>query len=194
METHLPRVQTQGTYFSHYNTEFEGQAPQDAASPEQAVENAILTIREILTEEQRKTRRHALPDLAPHVPIEHLQPVKSKASKVRSGLLSGLKALRSNSFKPRSQHAGWLAAFALVLWQPMPVLIAMFIGFVLVLLGYVIFGPERMTQVRFQLLSRIPRGFAFRRAMPELTLRREPQPDIFEDLPDPFDRITSKTR
>ncbi|WP_040650570.1 hypothetical protein [Roseovarius sp. 217] len=194
METHLPRVQDPKMYFSHHNTEFEGRAPRDAASTEQAVENAITTIREILTEERRKTRRNALPELAPHVPVEYLEPVKAKATARRVRLLSRIKSLRPRSLEVKPHQVGWLAAFALVWWQPLPVLIAMFIGFVLVFLGYAIFGPERMTQVRSRLLRWLPRDFAFRPTMPELKLRREPQPDIFEDLPDPFDRIAYKSR
>lgn len=194
METHLARVQNPTTHFSQHNTEFSGEAPQDAASTEQAVENAILTIREILTEERRKTRRHALPDLAPHVPDEHLEPVKSKLSRRRIALWSRVKALHSQSFTLNFRHAGWLVVFALVLWQPLPVLIAMFIGFWMVLFSYAIFGAQRMKQLRSQLLHRIPRSFSLRRAIPELWLRREPEPDIYLNRPDPFDRIAVKAR
>ena len=194
METHLPRVPTQKTYFSHHNSELPGHSPVDAVSTEQAVENAMSTIREILTEERRKTRRHVLPDLAPHVPVEYLQPVNAPASKRRDGLLARLKNLRPQAVRVTPQHAGWLAAFALVLWQPMPVLIAMFLMFWIVFFGYAIFGPERMTHLRSRVTRRIARLLEQRRTLPELRLRREPEPDVFADRPDPFERIASKAR
>jgi hypothetical protein len=194
METHLPRVPIQKTYFSHHNPELPGRSPVDAVSTEQAVENAMSTIREILTEERRKTRRHVLPDLAPHVAMEHLQPVHAQAPKRRGNLLARLKKFRPHALRLKPRHAGWLAAFALVLWQPMPVLIAMFIGFWIVFLGYALFGPERMTHLRTRVTRRIARLLEQRRALPELRLRREPEPDVFADRPDPFERIAPKAR
>tara|TARA_R100000935_G_C2777510_1_gene140275 strand:+ start:277 stop:861 length:585 start_codon:yes stop_codon:yes gene_type:complete len=194
METHLPRVPNQKTYFSHHNSELPGRSPADAVSTEQAVENAMSTIREILTEERRKTRRHVLPDLAPHVPVEHLEPVRAQTPKRRVAVLSRLMNLRPRALKLKPHHAGWLAAFALVLWQPMPVLIAMFIGFWMVFLGYALFGPERMTHLRSRVTRRMARLLEQRRALPELRLRREPEPDVFADRPDPFERIAPKTR
>ncbi|MFU8776822.1 MAG: hypothetical protein ACNA7M_04040 [Roseovarius sp.] len=154
----------------------------------------MTTIREILTEERRKTRRHALPDLAPHVPVEHLEPVRGRALVRRIGLLARIKGVAWRPMRRRPRHAGWLAAFALVLWQPLPVLIAMFIGFWLVFIGYALFGPERMTHLRSQLRARISGVMKQRRRWPELRLRREPEPDVFADRPDPFERILPPTR
>ncbi|MGK8235491.1 hypothetical protein ACLGGT_15155 [Roseovarius sp. MS2] len=154
----------------------------------------MSTIREILTEERRKTRRHVLPDLAPHVPVEHLEPVRAQTPKRRAAVLSRLMNLRPRALKLKAHHAGWLAAFALVLWQPMPVLIALFIGFWMVFLGYALFGPERMTHLRSRVKRRMARLLEQRRALPELRLRREPEPDVFADRPDPFERIAPKTR
>jgi hypothetical protein len=183
METHLPRVPIQKTYFSHHNSELPGRSPVDAASTEQAVENAMSTIREILTEERRKTRRHVLPDLAPHVLVEHLEPVRKQAKTPRAGVLSRLSGLRPSVRHLKPRHAGWLGAFALVLWQPLPVLI-----------GYALFGPERMTQLRARLKRRVA-GLSLRsRTWPELRLRREPEPDVFADRPDPFERISTKAQ
>ena len=194
METHLPRVPIQKTYFSHHNSELPGRSPVDAASTEQAVENAMSTIREILTEERRKSRRHVLPDLAPHVLVEHLEPVRKQAKTPRAGVLSRLSGLRSSVRHLKPRHAGWLGAFALVLWQPLPVLIAMFIGFWLVFIGYALFGPERMTQLRARLKRRVA-GLSLRSSIwPELRLRREPEPDVFADRPDPFERISTKAQ
>lgn len=189
METHVPRTAVQKTYFSHHNPELPGRSPADAASTEQAVENAIATIREILTEERRKTRRHVLPDLAPHVPVDHVAPARSKSGARRAGLVARVKGLRLKPY-----HAGWLVAFALVLWQPMAVLIVLFIAFWLVVIGYAVFGPERMMQLRSRGMRRAAKLWEQRHTRPRLKLRREPEPDVFADRPEPFERITLETR
>lgn len=189
METHLLRGQTSRTYYPNHNTEFQGSAPDDAVSTELAVKNAVSTIRSLLTEERRKKRRQALPDLAPHISVEHLEPVANKSAVRRISLWSRIKTVH---LLPR--HMGWLALFVLVLWQPLPVLIAMFIGFWMVFLGYAIFGADRVTQLRIQMLRRMARSLTFSRRLPKLQLRREAAPDPFADRPDPFERIVHEAR
>lgn len=175
----------QNPYFMHA-TEFEGRAPADAASTEIAVENAKMTIRALISDNRRALRREALPELAPQVEISALEPLSATRAAPeprKPGLARRLHALR-----PGPRHLFWALAFGLVWWQPVATLIAMFIGFCCVLTGQMVFGAERMQQIRGTILHRLSR------LAPRLTLRRVPEPDPFAGRPDPLDRIVSEPR
>ncbi len=160
METFFSRGQNPQIFLTHDDTEFEGHPPEDAASTEIAVQNATRTIREILTEDRRRASRRALPELAPQVPEDYLEPLPGQVwapprTGVRRRIVDRLKRLRG--FRPNVWHAFWALAFLIVLWQPVVVLVTLFIGFWIVLLGHVVFGATRMRQLRIVIVSFMPR-------------------------------------
>ena len=166
METYFSRAQNPQVFLSHDDSEFEGHPPVDAASTEIAVENAKQTIREILTEERRKASRRALPELAPQLSEDYLEPLPGQVwGRRRSGLRHRFDDLlkRLKGFRPGAWHLFWASAFVLVLWQPVVVLVTLFIGFWLVLLGHVIFGDARMRRLRDGALALVPRRWMPRR-------------------------------
>ncbi|SFO31975.1 hypothetical protein SAMN04487859_1263 [Roseovarius lutimaris] len=197
MTTQSPGGANPQSYLPHVGSEFEGHAPADAASTEEAVENAMATIREILSEDRRATSRRSLPDLAPEGLASHLVarpkrgPKKAKKATAEPGKPARLgdRVARLKALRPKPRHAFWLAAFAVVWVWPMFVLAILFVGFWLVVLGAAVFGLERMKDLRDKALDAAPKSWRILRDWPPLTLRREPEPDPFEHRPDPFDRI-----
>ena len=203
MTTQSPRGVNPQSYLPHVGSEFEGHAPADAASTDEAVHNAMATIREILTEERRTKSRQSLPDLAPGTVASHLVvrpkrgPKKAKKAAPKSAMTAKLADIgkpadliaRLKTLRPKPHHGLWLAAFALVWWWPMFVLAPLFVGFWLVVLGAAVFGLDRMKDLRGKALAALPKSWALPREWPQLSLRREAEPDPFEHRPDPFERI-----
>ncbi len=163
----------------------------------------MATIREILTEERRTKSRQSLPDLAPGTVASHLVvrpkrgPKKAKKAAPKSAMTAKLADIgkpadliaRLKTLRPKPHHGLWLAAFALVWWWPMFVLAPLFVGFWLVVLGAAVFGLDRMKDLRGKALAALPKSWALPREWPQLSLRREAEPDPFEHRPDPFERI-----
>ena len=163
----------------------------------------MATIHEILTEERRTISRRSLPDLAPGALASHLvarprrgpkNATKAAAKSTKTSKLGGflkpadmMARLKATPVKPH--HAFWLVAFALVLVWPMLVLATLFVGFWMVVLGAAIFGLEWKKGLRGKAFAALPKIWALPRDWPPLTLRREAEPDPFEHLPDPLDRI-----
>ncbi|MDT8328844.1 MAG: hypothetical protein RQ750_15905 [Roseovarius sp.] len=203
MTTQTPRGAYPQSYLPHVGSEFEGHAPADASSTDEAVENAMATIRDILTEERRTSSRRSLPDLAPGLIGTHLVPrpkrrakqpqssvSKGRASRRLAGLGTPAALMaRLKGLRPKPVHSLWLAAFGLVLWWPMLVLVILFIAFWLVVLGAAVFGVERMQGLRAKVIEVLPTGWALPKGWPPLMLRRRPEEDPFEAMPDPFERI-----
>lgn len=197
MEYDLRRAGGSGLYPPHPDREFEGRPPPDAASTDIAVQNAIATINSIMNEDRRRANIDTLPDLAPQVALQSVQPHAKKkpqkakaAPKARVGFWSRLRA-----FRPEPRHATWALVFAAVLIWPRAVLIVGFALFCLALIGVAIFGPERMTGLRDRLrggaeiaLPQIGIG-RLRDIVARLRAAREVEPDPFEGRPDPFERI-----
>ncbi|SHL62014.1 hypothetical protein SAMN05444414_1235 [Roseovarius marisflavi] len=164
----------------------------------------MATIHEILTEERRTISRRSLPDLAPGASASHLvarpkrgrkNATKAAAKSTRTSKLGGflkpadvMARLKATPVKPH--HAFWLVTFVLVLVWPMLVLATLFVGFWMVVLGAAIFGLEWMKGLRSKAFATLPEIWALSRDLPPLTLRREADPDPFEHLPDPFERIS----
>ncbi|PIV77845.1 MAG: hypothetical protein COW54_12745 [Rhodobacteraceae bacterium CG17_big_fil_post_rev_8_21_14_2_50_63_15] len=159
METHFSLGHQQNNFLTHDDTEFVGHPPSDALTSEIAAENALITIRQILIEDRRRHRRNALPDLAPQVPVEFLEPLPRRAwEEQRGGPASRLRTALQRLIGGRldARLLFWLAAFVLVLWQPVVVLVTLFGTFWLVLLGHVIFGVSRMKRLRDVVLGLLP--------------------------------------
>ncbi|SLN64160.1 hypothetical protein ROG8370_02965 [Roseovarius gaetbuli] len=204
MTAQSPRGVNPQSYLPHVESELEGHAPADASSTDEAVENAMATIRDILTEERRTTSRRSLPDLAPGALASHLvarpkrgpQKAKKAAGKLTKTFKLGgmfksgdpMARLKATRIKPR--HALWVLPFGVVMVWPTFVLATLFVGFWLVVLGAAVFGIEGMKDLRAKALAVLPDSWAMPRDWPPLTLRREVEPDPFEHRPDPFERIS----
>lgn len=151
METFFARGPRAPSYLPHDDTEFEGHPPEDARSTEIAVENAKRTIRQILTEERRRSHRDALPDLAPQVAVDYLEPLPRRDWSRPRGPLARLRGFRADV-----RHVFWPCLFGLVIWQPLLVLVALFVFFCIVLAGQAVFGAERMEALRLAALDLVP--------------------------------------
>lgn len=204
MTMQTPRGVNPQSYLPHDGSEYKGHAPADAASVDVAINNAMTTIRNILTEERRTTSRRSLPDLAPGVLPQHLvaRPKRS-AKKTRKPAFKGAitaklaRPARSNdriaqitSLRPKLRHAFWMVAFALVVLWPKAVLVGLIASFCLLVLGTVVFGGAWIKGLCDMVIAVLPASWSVRANWPPLTLRRKPEPDPFESMPDPFDRIS----
>jgi len=196
MKHDLSRTVGQVPYPPHPDTEYEGHPPEDAASTELAVRNAIATISEIMVEDRRRRGSETLPELAPQVEMEAVAPRARRGHGRRAGAAppaqgQGLLA-RLGALRPKTQHVGWAIAFGAVLLWPKAVLITAFALFCLTLTGFALFGPARMSDLRDRVRRvgdiglPVSGGVAWRGL-----LRRAPDdtPDVFAGRPDPYERI-----
>lgn len=151
METYFSRGPEPRVYLGHDDKELEGRAPIDASTPEIAIENARKTIHKILVEDRRRIRSGALPELAPQVPEDFLEPQPRREwERERSGAKERARMIIGRMFGSRidARYVFLLMIVALVLWQPTVVLVILFVCFWLVLLGHMIFGVSRMARLR----------------------------------------------
>lgn len=159
METYFSRGHEPRAYLTHDDTEFEGRTPSDASTPEIAVENARKTIHKILVEDRRRIRSSALPELAPQVAEDFLEPQPRRDwAQGRTGVVERVRMAIRHLTDSRidARHVFWPVTFALVLWQPAVVLVMLFVTFCLVLLGHMIFGVSRMARLRTLALGLLP--------------------------------------
>lgn len=151
METYFSRGHEPRAYLTHNDTEFEGRTPSDASTPEIAVENARKTIHKLLVEDRRRIRSSALPELAPQVPEDFLEPQPRRDwAQGRTGAAERARTAIRGLIGSRidARHVLWLALFVLVVWQPAVVLVILLVTLLLVLLGHMIFGVSRMVRLR----------------------------------------------
>lgn len=159
METYFTRGGDVRSYLPHDDSDFEGRAPKDAETTEIAIENARKTIHRILVEDRRRNRSSALPELAPQLPVDFLEPQPKQVwGSGQDGSLqrgwAAVKAMFGGRIDVR--HIFWPVAFALVLWQPTLLLVLLFVTFWLVLIGHMIFGVSRMARLRDMALGLLP--------------------------------------
>ncbi|MFB9151005.1 hypothetical protein [Roseovarius ramblicola] len=127
----------------------EGRSPEDAATTEIAVHNAVRRIEKLMREDRRRRARDGLPDLT--LPDDLAAAAAARGAKRRHprtvtharGALARLLAWR-----PGPAHGAWAAVFAAVLVWPATVLALLFTGFVICLAGVALFGPEILERLR----------------------------------------------
>lgn len=167
--------------------EYEGRTPDDAATTEIAVQNAVRTIEELMREDRKRREREGLPelvmpdDLAARTPKRGPKEPRARRSGRGRDTLARLLAWR-----PGLVHWAWAAAFAAVLLWPKVVLIALFAGFVICLVGVALFGPEILDRLRDRVMRLVGQGAgarAPRGARGDADYHEMPEPD-----PDPFEQ------
>lgn len=129
--------------------EFPGRAPEDAATTEIAVQNAVRTIGHLIREERQRRERAGLPDLVlpDEMDAERQAPARQgRRARKPQGARGMLARLRG--FRPGPVHALWAVAFGAVLLWPKTVLVGLFAGFVICLVGVALFGPEILERLR----------------------------------------------
>jgi len=172
--------------------ECEGRTPQDAATTEIAVQNAMRTIEALMCEDRVRRRRDGLPDLVlPDDLAAGPAPREPRAWRARrSGCGSGQGSGRARgtmarllAWRPGPMHAAWALAFAAVLLWPKVVLIGLFAGFVICLVGVALFGPEILERLRDGVMRLVGRGAEPRAARGASGEDEMPEPD-----PGPFEQ------
>lgn len=191
METHFSKGACPQPYLPHNGAEFEGRTPPDAVTTEIAVENALSTIREILIEQRRDSSRRSLPDLSPQIPVEFIDPLPSRQHAIRQSWTEFFKrqgsAFLARLVRPESIF--WISVFSLVIWQPLLVMIVLFVSYWVVLLGVVIFGRERLNKQAGRLLMKADEALRACRDMIRNSIPPRNLPEPIAEQPDPFERI-----
>lgn len=164
--------------------EYEDRTPEDAATTEIAVRNAVKTIGALMREDRRRRARDGLPeiilpeDMGAEIALaKATRAPQRKAMRKTQGLLSRLRGVR-----PGPVHAAWAVAFGAVLVWPKAVLATMFAGFVICLVGVALFGPELLERLRDGVLGRL-------RWQGRARARRNAETETFDDMPEPFERL-----
>jgi hypothetical protein len=157
--------------------ECECRTPEDAATTEIAVRNAVETIGALMREDRRRRARDGLPDLVLADEMAAQIAPKRRASRRTPGT-----AGRLRGGWPRPAHLAWAAGFGAVLIWPGAVLAAMFAGFVICLVGVALFGPDIFGRLRDAALG-ASCSQRRRRA------RRTDRPEIFEEPLDGHERL-----
>lgn len=172
------------SYFAVDLEEYEGRTPEDAATTEIAVRNAVKTIGELMCEDRQRRERDGLPEIAlPEdmaaeiVVAQSARAPRRRAMRKTPGLVT-----RWRGFRPGPVHAAWAVAFGAVLLWPEAVLVTLFAGFVICLVGVALFGPELLERLRDGVLGRLRRQGRAR-------ARRNAEPETFDDIHDPFERL-----
>lgn len=173
--------------FDHFAAgieEYAGRAPADAETTEIAVRNAVKTIGELMREDRQRRERDGLPeialpeDIAAEIAVaQATRAPQRKAMRTTPGVLEWLRG-----FRPGPVHAAWALIFLAVIVWPKAVLVALFAGFVICLVGVALFGPELLERLRDRVSGRL-RGRGHARA------HRDAEPEMFDDLSDPFERL-----
>lgn len=161
--------------------EYEGHTPEDAATTELAVHNALRVIRGLMVEDRRRRARAGLPDLA--LPDEFAAEQGDAAHATRGMTRSA----RSADVRRRVLlYVAWTAGFAAVLLWPKTVLLGLFAMFVISLVGVALFGPEILERLREQVMQLASQHAAPRAARREARDEEMPEPraDVFEGLHD----------
>lgn len=164
--------------------EYEGRAPEDAATTEIAVRNAVETIGELMCEDRRRRARDGLPELAlPDDMAAEIAAAQAARAPRRRAMRKtpGIPA-RLRGFRPGPIHAVWAAAFGAVLLWPEAVLVALFAGFVICLAGVALFGPEILERLRDAAVGAV-------RSRRPARARRDEEPEMFDEAHDPFERL-----
>lgn len=164
--------------------EYEGRTPEDAATTDIAVRNAVETIGVLMREDRQRREREGLPELAlpDEIAAEIAAEEAARAPQRRGARRSASILARLRGFRPRLTHAGWAAAFGAVLMWPEAVLIALLAGFVICLVGVALFGPEILERLRGVVLGHL-------RWRDRARKREDEEQDVFEEMPDPFERL-----
>jgi hypothetical protein len=151
--------------------EYEGRTPEDAATTEIAVRNAVRTIEGLMQEDRRRRARDGLPDLALPDELGAAQGGRGRGARRSTGAARGAAAGRP------VVYGAWAAAFAAVLFWPQLVLVTLFVLFVACLVGVALFGPEILERLRERVMRLVVARDAPRAA------RRAAEADE-DDMPD----------
>jgi len=177
-----------GNHFAAGLEEYQGRTPEDAATTEIAVQNAVRTIGELMQEDRKRREREGLPDLVLPDDLVAERPAPGlRARRAGRSARIGTAMARLRAWRPRPVHGAWAAAFAAVLIWPRVVLIALFAGFVVCLAGVALFGPEILERLRDRVMRLVGRpGKGTRAAGVD---RRDPDEDEMpEPDPAPFEQ------
>jgi len=172
-------------HFSNFREELPGRTPEDAATTEIAVQNAVHTIGELMREERKRRQRAGLPDLALPEEIAAEQRAhgpKARRARKQQGARGMLARMRG--FRPAPVHALWVLAFAAVLLWPKVVLAGLFAGFVICLVGVALFGPDILERLRERAV-----GLVLRRRPSRGARGHEGDGRQAGERPDPFERL-----
>jgi len=155
------RINSGSAPFDNYAAgleEYEGQTPEDAATTEIAVKNAVLTIGQLMREDRKRREREDLPEIVlPEEFIEYQPPRTQKRRGHRRTERARDVLARLRTWRPGWVHAFWAAAFLAVLLWPRAVLLALFVGFVMSLVGVALFGPEMLERLRDRIVRTVLR-------------------------------------
>ncbi|WP_129431620.1 hypothetical protein [Roseovarius sp. A46] len=162
--------------------EYEGRTPEDAATTEIAVRNAMHTIEKLMREDRKRRVRAGLPELVLPDEIAAEQQAHGHGRRGTGGARGALARLWS--WRPGAVHAAWGTAFVVVLAWPKGVLVALFAAFVIGLACVALFGPEILERTR----KRAARLFA-RRDDGRGARGDTDEEEMPEARPDPFDRL-----
>jgi hypothetical protein len=165
--------------------EYEGRTPEDAATTEIAVRNAMHTIEKLMREDRKRRVRAGLPELV--LPDEITAEQQAHARR-RSGIRKTARVsdtlARLRAWRPGPVHAAWAAAFLTVLVWPQGVLVALFAAFVICLACVALLGPEILERSRERAARMFARRDDVRGARGDTGDEEMP-----EARPDPFDRL-----
>lgn len=156
-------------YLPHEGREFTGHAPPDAESPEIAEKNAETAIHNILVEQKREVSHKSLPDLAPTISPDMVEPARKKVkhprrtnpyiAKARQKLripklarLSPSRGLewladRVLNYRPTRTHTIIAVLAAIMYLRPWLIPIVLFVSFWVVLIAYLSLGPDRVAEI-----------------------------------------------
>lgn len=194
MKHHVISGRAPVDYFAAGLEEYEGRTPEDAATTEIAVRNAVETIGELIREDRARRVRADLPELVlpDEMVAEEAAPAPRRRRAQKAAQTSAPRQqqaqqaaqapgmlTRLRGFRPGPVTALWGVAFAAVVVWPKAVLVVLFAGFVICLVAVALFGPELLERLRDAAFGR----FRARRATRE---------DPFEDMPEPFERLCDR--
>lgn len=160
--------------------EYAGRTPEDAATTEIAVHNAMRTIEGLMREDRKRRARAGLPELVLPDELASAQAAPGRRSR-------GARRTRAASaWRPGPVHGAWAAAFVSVLLWPRVMLIALFVLFVACLVGVALFGPEMLERMRERVMwrpGRRARARAARKAAAgdAMSARRTGSPERLRD-------------
>lgn len=129
-------------HFAAELEEYAGRTPEDAATTEIAVQNAMRTIEGLMQEDRKRRARAGLPELA--LPDE----LASAQAEPRRRNRGARRTRSAPAWRPGLVHGAWAAAFVSVLLWPRAILIVLFVLFVACLVGVALFGPEMLERLR----------------------------------------------
>ncbi len=135
-----------------FREEMPGRTPEDAATTEIAVRNAVHTIGNLMRDERRRRAQAGLPELVLPADMAAAPRPGARAPRRARGTRGRAAALR-----PAPVHALWAVLFGAVILWPKWVLAGLFAGFLLCLAGVALFGPELLEHLRARALRMLRR-------------------------------------